>query len=90
MKVRLLSFQGLFWEVLQKGVYSHPTYGVISAKKFLEMFLVKGAVCGNVHYMGLDWRRVAGELAEEFAAHDLVVPKKRGRIWNSTEAEVRL
>lgn len=88
MKVRLLSFQGLFWDVLQRGVYAHPRYGVISAKKFLEMFMVKGVVCGNDRYMGLAWRRVAGELAEEFAARGLVEPKKRGRIWNSTEQEV--
>lgn len=83
MKVRLLSFQSLLWNVMQRGVYIHPTYGIISAEKFLEMFLVKVAVCGNAHYTGLNWRRVAGELAEGFAAHGLIVPKKRGRIWNS-------
>lgn len=85
MKTRLLSFQRSFWEVIQRGVYSHPTYGTISAKKFLEIYLVKVAVCGTVHYMGLNWRLVAGELTEEFAAHGVVVPKKRGRIWGSSE-----
>lgn len=89
MKVRLLSFQRLLWGALQSGVYSHPTYGVISVKKFLEIYLVKVAACGNVYYTGLNWRCVAGELAEEFAAYGLVVPKKRGRVWNSTEAEAR-
>lgn len=89
MKYRLLSFQGLFWDVMQKGIYSHPTYGVISAQKFLEIYLVKLAACNNVYYTGLNWRLVAGELAEEFASLGLVVPKKRGRIWNSTEAEAR-
>lgn len=85
MKVRLLSFQRLIWDVLQRGIYSHPTYGVISAKKFLEMFLVKVSVCGKVHYMGLNWRLIAGELVDEFRAHELVVPNKRGRIWSSSE-----
>lgn len=89
LKVRLLPFQGLLWDVIRRGVYSHPTYGVISAKKFLEVYLVKLAACNNVYYTGLNWRLVAGELMEEFAAHGLVVPKKRGRIWNSTEAEAQ-
>lgn len=87
MKIRLLSFQSLLWGGLQSGLVSHPTYGVISVKKLLETFLVKVTVRRNVQYTGLNWRRVAGELADEFEAHGLVVPKKRGRIWNSTEVE---
>lgn len=89
MKARLLSFQRLLWDVIQRGVYSHPVYGIISAKKFLDMYLVKLTMCGNVYYWGLNWRLVAGELAEEFAAHGLVVPRKRGRIWNSFEPEFK-
>lgn len=89
MKARLLSFQRLLWDVIQRGVYSHPTYGVISAKKFLDMYLVKLTACKKVHYWGLNWRLVAGELADEFAAHGLVVPRKRGRIWNSFEPEFK-
>lgn len=85
MKSRLLSFQGLLWSVIQRGVFSHPAYGVISAKKFLDIYLAKLAVCGKIHYMGLNWRLVAGELAEEFSDHGLVVPKKRGRIWSSRD-----
>jgi hypothetical protein len=89
LKARLLSFQSTLWNVVQRGVYSHPTYGTISAKKFLEVYLVKLVACKNVYYTGLNWRLIAGELVEEFAVHGLVVPKKRGRVWNSTEAEAR-